>query len=157
VIVLDTTVLVYAVGTDHPLREPCRALVRAVAEGRVEATTTPEVIQEFVHVRARRRGRADAAARGREWARLLGPLLAPGEAELALGLELFERHEDLGAFDAILASAAKLSGADALVSADRAFASVPAIAHIDPGGPALARLMDDGPAVADDLAARQHG
>ena len=156
-IVVDTTVLVYAVGTDHPLREPCRALVSAVAEGQVEATTTLEVIQEFVHVRARRRGRAEAAARGREWARLLGPLLAPGEAELALGLELFERHEDLSAFDAILAATAKLWGADALVSADRAFASVPAITHIDPGGPDLARLIDGGPAGADDPADRQHG
>lgn len=26
-IVLDTTVLVYATGTEHPLREPCRRLV----------------------------------------------------------------------------------------------------------------------------------
>jgi predicted nucleic acid-binding protein len=111
----------------------------------MRATTTVEVIQEFVHVRARRRGRADAAARGRELARLLGPLLAAGEAELALGLELFERHEDLGAFDAILAATTKLSGADALVSADRAFASLPAITHIDPGGPDLARLIDAGP------------
>jgi predicted nucleic acid-binding protein len=145
VIVIDTTVLVYAVGAEHPLSEPCRALIGAVAEGRVEATTTVEVIQEFVHVRARRRGRADAAARGRELARLLGPLLAAGEAELALGLELFERHEDLGAFDAILAATTKLSGADALVSADRAFASLPGITHIDPGGPDLARLIDAGP------------
>jgi predicted nucleic acid-binding protein len=34
-IVLDTTVLVYAKGQDHPLREPCRALVEAIAAGNV--------------------------------------------------------------------------------------------------------------------------
>ena len=54
-IVLDTTVLVYAVGADHPLREPCQLLVRAIADGTILATTTIEVIQEFTHVRGRRR------------------------------------------------------------------------------------------------------
>lgn len=140
-IVLDTTVFVYAVGTEHPLREPCRALVEAVADGRMEAMTTAEVIAEFVHVRARRRNRQDAAARGRELARLMRPLIAPGDAELALGLQLFEQHEELGAFDAILAATAMLSGADALVSADQAFAVVPALSHIDPGAPGFDRLL----------------
>jgi predicted nucleic acid-binding protein len=141
VIVVDTTVLVYAAGADHALRDPCRALIRAVIEGRVEATTTVEVIQEFVHVRARRRDRGDAAERGRELARLFRPLLSPGDAELALGLQLFEQHEGLGAFDAVLAAAAKLAGADVLVSADRAFAAVSGIRYRGPGDPALARFM----------------
>jgi predicted nucleic acid-binding protein len=57
-IVLDTVVLVYAKGAEHPRREPCRELVAAIAEERIEATTTGEVIQEFVHrLRQRRRGR----------------------------------------------------------------------------------------------------
>ena len=57
VIVLDTTVLVYAVGDDHELREPARrVVVTAVESGTAQATTTVEAIQEFVHVRARRRG-----------------------------------------------------------------------------------------------------
>ncbi len=131
-IVLDTTVLVYAVGDEHPLREPSRSLVEAIAEDRVEATTTVEVIQEFVHVRARRRDRHDAADRGRELLRLLGPLITPGDAELALGLRLFEEHDGLGMFDAVLAATVMLAGADALVSADRAFATVRGLAHIDP-------------------------
>jgi predicted nucleic acid-binding protein len=126
-----------------------------VTEGRVEATTTVEVIQEFVHVRARRRDRRDAAERGRELARLFRPLIVPGDAELALGLELFEQHQALGAFDAVLAAAAKLTGADAIVSADRAFAAVSAIEYLDPGGPGLARLIA-GPS-ADDVSAPTQG
>lgn len=35
VIVLDTTVLVYAVGAEHPLRDPCRRLVEAIADGQL--------------------------------------------------------------------------------------------------------------------------
>jgi uncharacterized protein len=141
VIVLDTTVLVYALGEEHPLREPCRAIVSAIADGSLEATTTVEVIQEFVHVRARRRDRRDAAQRGRDLLRLLGPLLAPGEAELALGLKLFEELPALGSFDAILAATAILGGADAVVSADRAFAAVPGLEHLDPAGPQVLQML----------------
>jgi predicted nucleic acid-binding protein len=54
VIVLDTTVLVCAKGSEHAYRDPCRELIAAVADGRLQASTTAEVIQEFAHVRARR-------------------------------------------------------------------------------------------------------
>jgi len=131
-IVLDTTVLVYAKGSEHPLRAPCRELIEAVAGGSIEATTSVEAIQEFVHVRARRRGREDAAALGRDYAELLSPLLAIDEEHLQRGLALFERVEDLGAFDAVLAAAAIGAGATALVSADAAFAGIRDLRHVVP-------------------------
>ncbi len=106
----DTTVLLYAVGGDHPLAGPCRRLVEAVGEGRVTATTPAEAIQGFVHVRARRRTRRDAAELGRSYAELLSPLLAVSADALAHGLRLFERHQSLGAFDAILAATALGAG-----------------------------------------------
>lgn len=131
-IVLDTTVLVYAKGADHPLREPCRDLVQAIADRRVTATTTPEVIQEFVHVRARRRGRADAATLGRDYAELLAPLIAVTSEDLARGLAWYEATERLGAFGAVLAAAATGAGARAVVSADAAFAELTEIGHVVP-------------------------
>ncbi|MFA5787592.1 MAG: PIN domain-containing protein [Actinomycetota bacterium] len=130
-ILLDTTVLVYAVGADHPLRRPCRGIVEAIGEGRLEATTTVEVIQEFVHVRSRSRGRVDAARLGRSFARLLAPLVRPGAEDLAEGLDLFEHHRQLGPFDAVLVAAAISAGAT-LVSADTAFARVPGLLHAHP-------------------------
>lgn len=140
-IVLDTTVLVYAKGGDHPLAKPCRSLVEAVGEGRIQATTTAEVIQEFVHCRERRRGRGDAAALGRAYVDLLSPLLPVDEAAIRSGLRLFERDQRLGAFDAVLATAAMAARPDALVSADRSFASVRGLIHVDPLTPALDRLL----------------
>jgi predicted nucleic acid-binding protein len=131
-IVVDTTVLLYAVGGEHRYAEPSERLLDAVAHGKVSATTTFEVIQEFVHVRARRRGRRDAVAVGRNFARLLSPLLAFGEADLDRGLRLFERHEPIGAFDAFLAAAAIAAGAEALVSGDDGFASVKGLRHVEP-------------------------
>lgn len=140
-IVLDTTVLVYAVGDEHPLREPSRRLIQALGDGRALGTTTVEVIQEFVHVRARRRDRRDAVRLGRAFARLLSPLLVVDASELQSGLKLFERHQELGAFDAVLAAAALARSAEALVSSDAAFAEVPRLPFVDLGSPDLRDLV----------------
>lgn len=133
-ILLDTTVLVYAVGGDHPLRAPCRRVIEEVGKGDIAATTTVEVIQEFAHVRAHRRGRTDASALSRHFIDLLTPLVQPDESDLARGLAIFERHDALGSFDAVLAAIVlerdHLSG---LMSADRAFSAIPGLDHLDPG------------------------
>ena len=143
-ILLDTTILVYAVGEEHPLRQPCRRLLAAHAEGRLEATTTIEAIQEFTHVRARRRSRSDAVRIARHYGAALRPLFTTSD-DLDRGLQLFEGHPELGAFDAVLAAVALGRGAEALISADRAFAAVPGLAWIDPASPAIERLIGDAP------------
>jgi uncharacterized protein len=136
VIVLDTTVLVYAVGAEHPLRTPCRTIVALVRDGVVRVTTTVEVIQEFTHIRSRRRARADAAQLAREYARGLRPLLRPDEEDLSQGIDLFEGGSQIGPFDAVLAAAC-LRRRWALASADRAFAQIAGLTYLDPSAPAF--------------------
>ena len=121
-IVLDTTVLVYAVGADHPLREPCLRLLAGAPSRRL--TTTAGVIQEFVHVRQRRRSRDDAVALGRSYLDLLSPLLDVPGAAVSDALDLMVEQPALGAFDAVLAAAATRAGCAALVTADKAFAGL---------------------------------
>jgi len=140
-IIFDTTILAYAVGQDHPLRDPCRQLLAAHADGRVEATTTVAVIQEFAYIRARRRTRADAIHLARRYMAAFS-LLVTTPDDLDRGLELFEQYPALGAFDAVLAAVAMERRAQALVSADRAFASIPGLRLVDPATPAILRLLD---------------
>lgn len=129
-IVLDTSVLVYAVGTDHPLREPCLRLLSAATS--VRLTTTAAVIQEFVHVRQRRRSRTDAVALGRAYLDLLSPLLDVPDVAVGDALDLLVENPRLGASDAVLVAAAMRASCTALVSADGAFATVPACPTIVP-------------------------
>ncbi|PZU44179.1 MAG: VapC toxin family PIN domain ribonuclease [Microbacterium sp.] len=141
-ILLDTTVLLYAVGSDHALRAPCRALIEAIGDGSVAATTTVEVLQEFAHVRARRRGRTDAAALAERYAALLAPLTPVDAEDLAAGLREFRQHDALGAFDAVLAATVlRREHLTALVSADRAFAGIPLLSHLDPAAPDFAERL----------------
>ncbi|MGH3850574.1 MAG: type II toxin-antitoxin system VapC family toxin [Pseudonocardiaceae bacterium] len=135
-ILVDTTVLVYAVGGEHPLRQPCRTIVSAVGDGSILATTTVEMIQEFAHVRARRRGRADSTAVARSYAKLFSPLLVLDETDLESGLELFGRHGSIGSFDAVVA-AATIRRDGILVSAFHGFKVVEGLAMLNPAAPDL--------------------
>lgn len=130
-ILLDTTVLVYAVGAEHPLRSPCRALAELVRDGTVRATATAEVVQELAQVRCRRRQATEAASRAREYVAGLSPLVHPEQEDLFGGLDLFASSDGLGAFDAVLAATALRRGW-ALASADRSFSHVHGLFHLDP-------------------------
>jgi hypothetical protein len=140
-ILLDTTVLSYAVGDEHLLREPARRVVEAAASGTNRVTTTVEVIQEFAHVRSRRRPRTSTVAMARSYIDLLSPLIEIGADDLDLGLKLFERHGGLGAFDAVLAAVALRLNVEAFVSGDGAFASVPKLPFVSLDSPELDGLL----------------
>ena len=116
-------------------------LVLAEDDWAGRSTTTVEVIQEFLHVRARRRDRLPAVADARAYAQLLAPLLTADDAALRNGLILYGSTSRLGAFDAVLAAAAVAAGAEALVSADSAFGEVPGLRHVVPTDPGVASLL----------------
>jgi uncharacterized protein len=140
VIVLDTTILSYASGGEHGYQVPCRTLVDAIGASQVRASTTVDVIQEFAHVRARRRPRAEAAGLASRYVSLLSPLLPVGSDDLSNGLDLWRRHERLGSFDAVLAATCMRLGAT-LVSADKAFARVRGLDFVVPDQKGVGRLI----------------
>jgi predicted nucleic acid-binding protein len=123
VILLDTSVLVYAVGIQHPLRDPCRRVLAAQRAGAIDAAVTVEIIQEFTYARTRRYPRADAVAIARDCAASLRVLQATA-ADLDRGLDIFVAYPDLGMFDSIVAAVALNHGATALISTDGGFGSI---------------------------------
>lgn len=123
-ILLDTNVLIYAAGTEHPLKTPCREILRAVADERVDARVTEPCLLELLQVWARRRTRADAATLAGVYVEILGAPIGGGDEVVAEALDLFERHAGLGSVDAHLAAAARLTRARMVVTADRAFGGI---------------------------------
>ena len=141
-ILIDTTVLAYAVGSEHPLRAPCRRLIAAIGDGDAVAVTTVEVIQEFLRIRAQRRGRSDAIAAARLYVALLAPLIMPTEGELEQSFQLYASNETLGAFEAVLAAVVLTRPQlTAIASADRAFGGVAGLGHIDLNDPGSLRKI----------------
>lgn len=142
-IFIDTSVLVYAAGGEHSYRQPCQKIVDLIGDGSLIATTTPEVIQEFAHVHARRRERSPALRVAQDFAELLAPLRCSEEEHLIDGLELWTRYDSLGAFDAVLAAVALDSRYATLVSADKAFTHVPGLHHVVPDADGIADLVGE--------------
>lgn len=136
-IVLDTS----SVGGQHSLREPSRAVIEAAAAGRIVATTTVAVLQEFVPVRSRRRTRGDAVGLAKAFAAVLQPLLVVDENDLHAGLDLYDGQTQLGAFDCVLAAVALRRGAESLVSGDNGFATVPGLRAFRPDASAVEVLL----------------
>lgn len=143
-IVVDTAVLLYAVGEEHAFREPSRRLVDAVADRQVDATTSVSVIQEFAHVCARRRSRDETTSVARRYAALFAPLLVSTAGDLDPALRLFQRHEQLGSFDAVLAATAMRAGATAFVSTDAGFTGIRGLRHVVPGTVEFDALVQSG-------------
>jgi predicted nucleic acid-binding protein len=139
-IVLDTNVLVYAVGGEHPFRPPAQQMIRAAGAG-ANVTTTVEAIQEFLHVYARRRERAFAIVQAQRYVAGLSPLLRPRRQDLEAGLILYGEHQMLEVFDCVLAATAVGHSASGFVSADRAFAAVEGLPFVDLAGLDVERLL----------------
>lgn len=130
---VDTNVFVYAIGADHPYREPCRRVVELIAAGSLLGETSVEVVQEFAHVRGRRSGDwAEAAARAREIIGSCRPVHPFGEAELMRALDLLARHVELTVRDAVHVATALGQNIDAILSADRHFDAIAGVERIDP-------------------------
>lgn len=139
----DTGVFLYATGADHAYRGPCREIVRLAADGALLGEASVELIQEYVHVRARRSGDHGDAVRGGRYVAQLCRLHALEPDDISLGLSLFERSSDLHMRDALHAATALNRNIRLILSPDRAFDQVPGLERIDPIQ-APDRLLDEG-------------
>lgn len=129
---LDTAVFVYAVGTDHEYREPCRAIVEALAEQSVEGEISVEAVQEFLHQRVRRTGRRAEAVRLARHVASLCTVHDVTAADLHTALDLFQAHPQLHARDAVHAATALNRGIGAILTPDDAFDDIEGLTRIDP-------------------------
>lgn len=128
--VLDSVVALYALGKDHPLREPCRAVLHRAAQGSLELHASWELVQEVLFHRMRRTDRVSAV----EQTRSVSVQLTLHD----LDREIMEKSMDLilsteiRGRDALHAATALQLGMPAIISTDHAFDQVPGLTRIDP-------------------------
>ncbi len=128
----DTSIFVYALGREHPYKEPCREIVRSAAAGDLQGEASGDLLQELMHQRVRRTGdRHDAAMAARNIAKLAWwHPVEPNDVQR--GIDLFEAHPGLDARDAVFAALAINRGIDAILTTDRAFDGIDELERIDP-------------------------
>lgn len=131
-VLFDTAIFVYAAGRESPHRDPCRALLELAGAGSVSAVVSADLLQEFVHQRARKTGdRQLAVEQAHEIPGTCVVLdLTLQDAERAL--DLFAAHPELHARDAVFAAVALERNIRHVISPDRAFDAVPGFVRVDP-------------------------
>ena len=131
---LDANVFLYALGAEHPYREPCRGLLVRLARGEIDGEISVEILQEVVHV-LRRRSRPAATDRARTIISSGITLHGFDPADLTVALTLLDQHPGLAARDAVHAATALNRDLKLIVSTDRAFDRIPGLERIDPADP----------------------
>ena len=123
---VDTSVFVYAVGREHPLRETAQALLRERLEQRVPMATSAEVLQELLHVYLPV-GRLETLDAALHLAADLTTVWPIDDSDVRAARDLATSQPGLGARDLLHLTVCRRYGAGEMLSFDRglraAFAS----------------------------------
>lgn len=131
-VVVDTSIFAYALGGEHPYRQPCRQFLATAARNGLTLHASVEMIQELVLHRMRTVDRAIAVEQARAAAG--GVVLhAFDEHVLTRALALTAEGTVRGR-DAVHVATAQLAGIGTIVSTDPGFDAV--IDRLDPGATA---------------------
>lgn len=133
-ILLDSNILMYAAGAEHPNKAPSVSLLRRIAGGDVDAAIDAEVLQEILH-RYRAIHRWEDGRRVYDLTRTLLPVVLPITAPiLDHARALVDTHPECTARDALHAAVCLDAGAEALCSYDRFFDQVEGLRRVEPAG-----------------------
>lgn len=131
---LDVNIPMYAAGTEHELREPCRWIMEAVVEGGISVVIDTEVIQEILYRFGALRRRATGATMAENLMAIV-PVVHPVRPEDARSaIDLYRRYSDqeVPARDCLHAAVMLNRGIEAIISVDEDYDAMAEVKRIDP-------------------------
>jgi hypothetical protein len=131
-VLLDTNVILYALGGPHAQAEPCRRILQLAGEGSLRPEAPVDIVQEILHHRNRRLGDRVQAREDALAAAALCRLHAVELEDAREAARLFADSPSLSARDAIFAAIAIRHGLPTILSADTDFDGLPGLRRIDP-------------------------
>jgi predicted nucleic acid-binding protein len=140
-VLVDTNVILYAIGGPHRYAEPCRGILALAGEGRLEMEAPVELVQEILHHRTRRLGDRRQAATDARAAAALCRLHAVEPQDADKATELFAASTRLSARDAVFAAIAIRHDLTAVLSADGDFDGLSYLRRLDPADPETLREL----------------
>jgi predicted nucleic acid-binding protein len=129
---VDSAVLMYAAGREHPLRAPSLRFLDQVADGSIQAITSVEVVQEILHryISLRRPDLAKIVARDAQ--DMFAPVVPITHALMRRVPALADKYPGLQARDLVHVATCIHEGVTEIVSPDKAFDQVSEVRRIDP-------------------------
>lgn len=123
-IFVDTNVFMYAVGRDHPLRDPARAFFTDAAHARTPLVTSAEVLQELAHAYLARMRQETLEAALALVSRSTADVWPLESGDVMLALRLRERHPTLQARDLCHLASCRRRGVRAIKTFDQTLHAV---------------------------------
>ena len=121
---IDTNILMYAVGSAHPLKQPCIAILKRISDGDIRAVTDTEVFQEIAYRYWSQRKWSVAVQVLELYQSLFDDIYPIQKEHLARYYDLLGRHKELSPRDAIHIAVMKHHGIRHIYTADKDFSRV---------------------------------
>lgn len=129
---LDTNVVMYALGRAHPYRESCFAIIQEARRDPEAFGIDAELGQELLDVYVHREGVARASEAVTQTFAIFPYPFAITRREVEQAVLLLKPRSPLSPRDALHAAVCLTNGLEGIVSADRAFDRVPGVTRFDP-------------------------
>jgi len=129
---LDANIIMYALGRDHPLREPCREYLEGVKDGDISVVASTEVLQEIFHryFSINMPLIAEEAYRAmKTFCKEVYPLTLD---DIDRALDLLKESPSINARDAVHAATMLNNGIEKILSTDTHFDKIKGIQRISP-------------------------
>ena len=131
---LDTNILMYAVGSDHPFKNPCLDLLKKVSAGDMVAVTDTEVFQEIAYRYWSQRKWSVAVEILRDYQCLFSEIYPVEQKHLGDYYSLLTDYDFISPRDAIHIAVMRSQGLKSIWTTDRAFQKIPFLKAQFPGG-----------------------
>lgn len=129
---VDTNIIMYAVGKTHTLKEPCKELLRKVVNSEISANIDVEVLQELLYVYDSRGERKRGLRIISEMMVLFPNPFAIGKNEIVKAKDLMKKYSTLTTRDAIHCAVTINLNLEGIISTDKGLDAVKEIHRLNP-------------------------
>lgn len=129
---LDTNILMYAVGSEHPFKKSCLRILEKVSEGEIVAVTDTEVFQEVAYRYWSQKKWSVALQVLKDYECLFSEIYPVEKDHLQSYYSLLSRHDFFSPRDAIHIAVMQAHHIKTIYTADGAFRKISSLHVISP-------------------------
>ncbi len=129
---IDANLIMYSLGSPHPLREPCRMVLEKIKDGLIQVVTNTEVLQEILYRFLSIKKPSLAALAYTSLVEICVEILPVTIHDMDLALDLLKKYPDITTRDAVHTATMINHEIKEILSADSHFDFITEIRRIPP-------------------------
>ncbi|MDP3297007.1 MAG: type II toxin-antitoxin system VapC family toxin [Thermodesulfovibrionia bacterium] len=118
---IDTNIILYSLGREHPLKEPCRGLIAKIVPGEIAANIDVEVLQEVLYVYTYRNEKVKGIAACRYLLDIFPNPFPVTKNDISTAITFMDKYPSLVSRDAIHAAVVANNKLKGIISEDSDF------------------------------------